>query len=138
MTKKQKALAAVNALKEKYPDALCSLESDNPLQLLIATRLSAQCTDARVNLVTPALFEKYKTAEDFANADVADIEQHINIRRAFGYASESVPENIGSVAESIRVGVGVRNYDAVQFKPVLFGRVGLYGSDYVGKKTQYR
>jgi len=78
MTKKQKALFAVNALKEKYPEAICSLEAKNPLQLLIATRLSAQCTDARVNLVTPALFEKYKTAEDFAAADVADIEKLIH------------------------------------------------------------
>lgn len=78
MTKKQKALFAVNALKEKYPDGLCSLEAGNPLQLLIATRLSAQCTDARVNLVTPELFEKYKTVEDFAQADVADIERIIH------------------------------------------------------------
>jgi len=78
MTKKQKALFAVNALKEKYPEAICSLEAKNPLQLLIATRLSAQCTDARVNLVTPALFEKYKTVEDFAAADVADIEKLIH------------------------------------------------------------
>ena len=78
MTKKQKALFAVNALKEKYPEGLCSLNAMNPLQLLIATRLSAQCTDARVNLVTPALFAKYKTVEDFAAADVSDIENLIH------------------------------------------------------------
>ena len=54
MTKQEIALAAVEALKKDYPDAICSLNSTNPLQLLIATRLSAQCTDARVNLVTPA------------------------------------------------------------------------------------
>lgn len=78
MTKKAKALAAVEALKKKYPDSFCSLEYKNPLQLLIATRLSAQCTDARVNLVTPELFAKYKTAEDFAGADVADIERIIH------------------------------------------------------------
>ena len=59
MDKKEKALLAVNALKEKYPDSICSLNAENPLQLIIATRLSAQCTDARVNLVTPALFQKY-------------------------------------------------------------------------------
>ena len=73
MDKKEKALLAVNALKENYPDSICSLNAENPLQLIIATRLSAQCTDARVNLVTPALFEKYKTVEDFANADISDI-----------------------------------------------------------------
>lgn len=78
MDKKEKALLAVNALKEKYPDSICSLNADNPLQLIIATRLSAQCTDARVNLVTPALFEKYKTVEDFANADISDVEKLIH------------------------------------------------------------
>lgn len=78
MDKKEKALLAVNALKEKYPDSICSLNAENPLQLIIATRLSAQCTDARVNLVTPALFEKYKTVEDFANADISDIEKLIH------------------------------------------------------------
>ena len=78
MNKKEKAIFAVNALKEKYPDALCSLDYENPLELLIATRLSAQCTDARVNLVTPALFAKYKSADDFAEADVADVENLIH------------------------------------------------------------
>ena len=77
MTKKQLALKAVEALKSTYPDAVCSLNSENPLELLIATRLSAQCTDARVNTVTPALFEKYKTLEDYCNADVGDIESII-------------------------------------------------------------
>ena len=78
MNKKEKALFAVNALKEKYPDSLCGLTADNPLQLLIATRLSAQCTDARVNLVTPALFAKYKTADDFAEAKVSDVEELVH------------------------------------------------------------
>ena len=75
---KEKALLAVQALKNKYPESICSLNADNPLQLIIATRLSAQCTDARVNLVTPALFAKYKTVEDFAAADVADVEEIIH------------------------------------------------------------
>lgn len=78
MDKKEKALLAVQTLKEKYPDSICSLNAENPLQLIIATRLSAQCTDARVNLVTPELFEKYKTVKDFAGADVADIERIIH------------------------------------------------------------
>ena len=70
MTKKEIALLAVDALKKEFPDAICSLTYKDPLQLLVATRLAAQCTDARVNMVTPALFEKYKCAEDFANANV--------------------------------------------------------------------
>lgn len=78
MTQKEIALNAVQALKNEYPDAICSLVASDPLQLLIATRLSAQCTDARVNLVTPALFEKYPSAEDFADADVSDVEKLIH------------------------------------------------------------
>ncbi len=74
---KERALAAVEALKKEYTDALCSLVAGNPLELLIATRLSAQCTDARVNLVTPALFAKYKTVEDYAAANQDDIEEII-------------------------------------------------------------
>lgn len=78
MTKKQRALLCIEALEKEYPDALCSLEAANPLELLIATRLSAQCTDARVNLVTPALFSKYPTLDDYCNAKVEDIEEIIH------------------------------------------------------------
>ena len=78
MTKKQRALAAVELLKQEYPDALCSLTVKNPLELLIATRLSAQCTDARVNLVTPVLFTKYPTLEAFANADLSEVEEIVH------------------------------------------------------------
>lgn len=77
MTKKERALKAVEILKELYPEAICSLNYSNPFELLVAVRLSAQCTDARVNLVTPALFEKYKTPADFADANVEDIEKLI-------------------------------------------------------------
>lgn len=77
MTKKELALKAVEALKEKYPEAICSLVASNPFELLVATRLSAQCTDARVNIVTPPMFEKYRTIEDYAVADVRDIEDFV-------------------------------------------------------------
>lgn len=98
MTKKQLALKAVEALKNTYPDAVCSLNSENPLELLIATRLSAQCTDARVNTVTPALFEKYKTLEDYCNADVGDIE---SIIRPCGFYREKAKDIIG-IAQKIK------------------------------------
>lgn len=75
--KKEIALEVIEILKKEYPDAKCSLNVKEPLHLLIATRLAAQCTDARVNLVTPKLFEKYRTAFDFASADVKDIEDYI-------------------------------------------------------------
>ncbi|HEX2986362.1 MAG TPA: endonuclease III [Caproiciproducens sp.] len=77
MTKKQRARLAVEALKKEYPDAVCSLTYTNPLQLLIATRLSAQCTDARVNIVTPALFERYPTLNDFVESSPEEIEGYI-------------------------------------------------------------
>lgn len=77
MTKKQRGALCVEALEKEYPDAICSLEYEDPLQLLIAVRLSAQCTDERVNKVTPALFEKYPDLESFCNAQVEDIEKLI-------------------------------------------------------------
>lgn len=77
MTNKKLAELAISALKQEYPDALCSLSYKEPLQLLIATRLAAQCTDARVNMVTPALFERFKSVEDFAVATPEEVEPYI-------------------------------------------------------------
>lgn len=77
MTKKEIALNAVEALKAEYPDAICSLTYKKPHELLIATRLSAQCTDARVNMVTPALFERYQTIDELAEAEVSDVAEYI-------------------------------------------------------------
>ena len=77
MDNKEKALKAVELLENEYPEALCSLEYTEPLQLLIATRLAAQCTDKRVNMVTPALFERYQNVNDFANADTEEIGKYI-------------------------------------------------------------
>ena len=77
MTKKEIALSAVEALKNEYPDAKCSLDYQTPLQLLIATRLSAQCTDARVNLVTPALFERFPSAGSLAEAEPSEVAEYI-------------------------------------------------------------
>ena len=73
MTKKDKINFIVEELEKLYPDAKCSLNYSKPYELLIATRLSAQCTDERVNKVTPSLFEKYPTLEDFAKADFDDL-----------------------------------------------------------------
>lgn len=64
-------------LRKEYPNPKIALLYSNPLQLLIATILSAQCTDVRVNMVTPGLFKKYKTAQDFANANQAELEEDI-------------------------------------------------------------
>lgn len=75
---KKKAIEIINALKVQYPDALCALHYTKDYELMIAVRLSAQCTDARVNLVTPALFAAYPTLESLANAEIADIERYIH------------------------------------------------------------
>ena len=77
MTKKERALAVVNLLKNAYPDAACALQYKQNYELLFATRLSAQCTDARVNLVTRDLFVTFPTLQSFADAPLEAIEEGI-------------------------------------------------------------
>ena len=77
MTKKQRAKLLIEGLKAEYPEVKCALTYTKPHELLIATRLSAQCTDKRVNMVTPALFERYPNIESFAIAEVADVAEYI-------------------------------------------------------------
>lgn len=77
MDRKKLASLCVEALKREYPDAICSLEYEDPLQLLIATRLAAQCTDARVNMVTPALFERFPTLDAFCEGSEEEIAELI-------------------------------------------------------------
>lgn len=78
MTKKERAQGICEILKSEYPEAVCQLNADTPFQLIVATRLSAQCTDARVNLVTPALFEKYPSENELAEAPLDDVENLIH------------------------------------------------------------
>ena len=75
---KDKVNAIIEALKNRYPDAPCALHYSKDYELMIAVRLSAQCTDARVNLVTPALFAAYPTLEAMANADISHVEQLVH------------------------------------------------------------
>ncbi len=77
MKKREKLLQIYNILESEYPDAKCSLITENNLQLLISTELSAQCKDDRVNEVTKVLYQKYKTAKDFADADIFELEESI-------------------------------------------------------------
>ena len=93
MTKKERALKSVEALKTLYTEGLCSLEADDPFKLLIATRLSAQCTDARVNLVTPVLFAKYPDAAALAQADVPDVEEIIH---SCGFFRQKAKDIVGT------------------------------------------
>ena len=122
MTKKERALKAVEVLKNKYPEAICSLNASNPFELLVAVRLSAQCTDARVNLVTPALFEKYKTLDDYAGADIKDIERMIH---SCGFY-KSKAESIIGMAKMVRDDYAGRVPDTIEELVTLPG---------VGRKT---
>ena len=79
-------------LAEMYPEALCELDHENPFQLLAATILSAQCTDARVNMVTPVLFARYPTVEDLAAAAPSDVEEII---RSTGFYANKTKSLIG-------------------------------------------
>ena len=78
MYNQKNAIKIVEILKEYYPEATCSLDFETPFHLVIATILSAQCTDERVNKTTPALFAKYSTPKDFANADLSELEELIH------------------------------------------------------------
>ena len=84
------ARAIYRILSRTYPDVHCELDFKSPLQLLVATVLSAQCTDKRVNMVTPALFRKYGEAKDFAGADILDIEELIHSTGFFRAKARSI------------------------------------------------
>ena len=75
---KEKVSSIIDILKHRYPEAPCALHYSKDYELMIAVRLSAQCTDARVNLVTPALFEAYPTLEAMANADISHVEELVH------------------------------------------------------------
>ncbi len=77
MTRKQRAIRVIKLLADEYPDAMCALIYTKPHELLIATRLSAQCTDKRVNMVTPALFGHFPDIDSFASAEISEIEGYI-------------------------------------------------------------
>lgn len=92
MTKKQRAALCVNALKELYPRAKCSLESTSAFELLVATRLSAQCTDARVNMVTPALFKRFPTPLEMSKASCDEVGEYIKSCGLYKTKSKSLVE----------------------------------------------
>jgi endonuclease-3 len=99
MTTRERALRLAERFREIYPDAHCELNFKNPLQLLVATILSAQCTDKRVNMVTPALFKKYRTAADYAKADPAKFENEI---RSTGFFRSKTKSILGACTAIVR------------------------------------
>jgi endonuclease-3 len=107
--KKSRALKIVKTLEKTHPDAKIALEFDNPLELLVATILAAQCTDERVNLVTGELFKKYRAAQDYAQADPATLEKEIHstgfykakARAVMGMAKGLVEKHGGQVPRTL-------------------------------------
>ena len=100
MTKKERAQLFYDILEKLYPDASCSLEYETTLQLLIATQLSAQCTDARVNIVTKSLFKKYPDVYAFSNASQKELEEDI---RSTGFYHNKAKNIIGCCKRIIEV-----------------------------------
>lgn len=122
MTSRERVAQLVQALPKVYPDAHCELDFRNPLELLVATILSAQCTDKRVNAVTPALFAKYRTARDYAGARPETLEGLI---RSTGFF-RSKTKSIRAAAAAIVAQHAGRVPDTME---------GLHGLPGVGRKT---
>jgi endonuclease III len=99
MTNRERVGQLVEVLPEVYPGAHCELDFQTPLQLLVATILSAQSTDKRVNLVTPALFARYRTAKDFATAPQAELEKAIHSTGFFRNKSKSIRGAAAAIVE---------------------------------------
>lgn len=100
MRLKEKAEIVCDRLEAMYPDAACSLVYSKPHELMIAGRLSAQCTDARVNIVTKELFAKYKSIEDFANADVSDVAEIVKPCGLYKTKAESIVSMCRQIIEN--------------------------------------
>jgi endonuclease-3 len=122
MTARERVEQLVKALPKVYPDAHCELDFRNPLELLVATILSAQCTDTRVNAVTPALFAKYRSAADYAKAPPATMEKMI---RSTGFF-RSKTKSVRGAAAAIVAEHGGRVPDTME---------KLHGLPGVGRKT---
>src|SRR2546426_12126898 len=114
--KRRRARKIIRALKKAYPDAKIALDFSNPLELLVATILAAQCTDERVNRVTPALFAKYRTARDWAQADLAALERLIH---STGFFRAKAPAIVGMARALVErhAGEDPRTRDALTALP---------------------
>ena len=102
MTVRERVAKLLKAWPKIYPNAHCELNFRNPLELLVATILSAQCTDKRVNMVTPALFKKYRTAKDYANASQSEFEKAIRSTGFYRSKTKSILGAMRAIAEEYR------------------------------------
>lgn len=99
MNTKERLIQMHSLLEKEYPDAKCSLITENNLQLLISTELSAQCKDERVNEVTKELYKRYKSAKDFAEADLAEIEGYIKSLGLYKNKAKNIKEGCKKICE---------------------------------------
>ena len=147
MTKKQKAELVYDILSKKYPDATCSLEFKDPLQLLVATQLAAQCTDKRVNMVTPGLFEKLQTAWDFASVDILVLEGLVrstgfyknkakNIKEACRVIFEKFDSQVPSDMDELLSLPGVGRKTANVVRGEVFGLPGIVVDTHAGRLSR--
>jgi len=111
-------LKVMRRLQKAYPDAACALIHDDALQLLVATILSAQCTDVRVNMVTPALFARYPTAADFAEADPGELEELIRSTGFFRNKARAIQEASRDIVDLHDGEVPDRMEDLVELRGV--------------------
>ncbi|MCL4692087.1 MAG: endonuclease III [Candidatus Hydrogenedentes bacterium] len=96
---KARALEVVQRLEAEYPDATCSLDYTNPVQLMVSTILAAQCTDERVNIVTKSLFKQYKNAKEFANAPAGELEEAVRTCGFYRQKAKSIREACRDLVE---------------------------------------
>lgn len=142
--KRARAEKIIDILRREYPSAECSLRFSNPLELLIATILSAQCTDDRVNLVTERLFKKYTAAQDYAQADLAELEKEIrsagfyknkarNIKRCCQKIVERFQRKVPHTLEELVTLDGVGRKTANVVLGNAFGIPGMVVDTHVGR-----
>lgn len=147
MDRRAWALTINKRLKKVYPEAKCALEFKSPLQLLIATILSAQCTDARVNMVTPALFKRFPSARDFADGDIHEIEEMIRTAGFFRAKARSIQETCRLIVERFAGSVPATMEELLQLRGVArktanvvlgnaFGIPGLPVDTHVGRLSR--
>lgn len=144
---RERAVLVNDVLRSLYPEAATALRHENPLQLLIATILSAQCTDARVNLVTPALFARYKTARDFAECDIKELQSLIkstgfyknkakNIRSCCTVIRERFGGEVPNTLEDLVALPGVGRKTANVVLGDAFGTPGITVDTHVGRLSR--
>ncbi|MDE0092323.1 MAG: endonuclease III [Oligoflexia bacterium] len=100
--RKRRLKSILLLLNKNYPSACCALNFKNPLELLVATQLSAQCTDKRVNLVTKSLFEKYKTAKDYAKAPIQELEKAVRSTGFFRNKARNLKQACASLEKNYK------------------------------------